>query len=633
MQIFSTWGTSTCKRRIIVCRGSLARQEATHSGVGCHIEQLVGVVTLSPFECALDVADTRMLPRCATERLIDAALSSSLLAMDNCCSAAVASWSLASWTVLVSQCSFNGLKSHNDVCNGWADSRSVIWPMAGVSNSDAFSVPGSAGSAGRDPSIDASPKSLFVSASDEPSSSPAMVVTFVGVVAFTAEGVVGTFGDFAVSCPPLNALLSANFRCSSEGETRLWTFCELAAIGAVVAADDIGPFRLLKHFEMPWTSDGKLASAWNTCRFRIIVYTKFALPSNWYWMMLLNISSRKNTKWWLDGAENRNHGVLNASNKCNNFTAATIDNVFKYGETGDQKKKESILATRRDTSNYRESWQNLPFTKIVSKQSNSGWRRWCPVAIILWKTVINRSAWEPVKTGISIGTVAVYGLFNRTPKFRSPDNSNRMNTPMCMRPTRAVEILNVYDHVCYLGIYSMWRNSWTNTYIDRHVSRSNDIKSAQARPAHRCSSARNTKISYCNRRFSRKTPATLDGSADVLSSLANSFALADCSAAVWCPSSKNGNPRPGECVTDNWWINYRPNCLPLQNCSLPMRHRRLHCQPLSTTDAATYHDRVLQLAVANRPQLAARWCRQIWNDCTAHPVQPDRTSTPYSTVT
>lgn len=45
---------------------------------------------------------------------------------------------------------------------------------------------------------------------------------------------------------------------------------------------------------------------------------------------------------------------------------------------------------------------------------------------------------------MSIGTVAVYGLFNRTPKFRSPDNSSKMNTPMCMRPTRAVMNIKIF---------------------------------------------------------------------------------------------------------------------------------------------------------------------------------------------
>ncbi len=41
----------------------------------------------------------------------------------------------------------------------------------------------------------------------------------------------------------------------------------------------------------------------------------------------------------------------------------------------------------------------------------------------------------PVKAGISMGTVAVYGLFSLTPKLRSPLSNKRINTPMCIRPT------------------------------------------------------------------------------------------------------------------------------------------------------------------------------------------------------
>lgn len=53
--------------------------------------------------------------------------------------------------------------------------------------------------------------------------------------------------------------------------------------------------------------------------------------------------------------------------------------------------------------------------------------------------MINRSACVPVNTGISIGTLAVYGLFNLTPKFLSPLKSNKMKTPICTRPTLAIE--------------------------------------------------------------------------------------------------------------------------------------------------------------------------------------------------
>ena len=52
-------------------------------------------------------------------------------------------------------------------------------------------------------------------------------------------------------------------------------------------------------------------------------------------------------------------------------------------------------------------------------------------------TMMRKSAWVPVNTGMSIGTRTEYGLFSRTPKFRSPLRRRRINTPMCIRPTRA----------------------------------------------------------------------------------------------------------------------------------------------------------------------------------------------------
>lgn len=39
------------------------------------------------------------------------------------------------------------------------------------------------------------------------------------------------------------------------------------------------------------------------------------VPSNWYWIILLNISNKKNTKWWLVALEKRNQGVENACKK------------------------------------------------------------------------------------------------------------------------------------------------------------------------------------------------------------------------------------------------------------------------------------------------------------------------------
>jgi hypothetical protein len=46
--------------------------------------------------------------------------------------------------------------------------------------------------------------------------------------------------------------------------------------------------------------------------------------------------------------------------------------------------------------------QYLPFTRIVSKQSNSGCNLWWPVVIILWNTVISRSACVPGKFKIHL---------------------------------------------------------------------------------------------------------------------------------------------------------------------------------------------------------------------------------------
>lgn len=78
----------------------------------------------------------------------------------------------------------------------------------------------------------------------------------------------------------------------------------------------------------------------------------------------------------------------------------------------------------------------LPFTTMVSRQSKRGCSRWCPLVMILWNTCVggaegrpwgplglqtqprghrphaprgplttmSRSAWVPVKTGMSMGT-------------------------------------------------------------------------------------------------------------------------------------------------------------------------------------------------------------------------------------
>lgn len=53
MHIFSTCGTKTCSKRIMVCNGTFARHVATHSGVG---------VQYDASSEAFDV-ETRILPR------------------------------------------------------------------------------------------------------------------------------------------------------------------------------------------------------------------------------------------------------------------------------------------------------------------------------------------------------------------------------------------------------------------------------------------------------------------------------------------------------------------------------------------------------------------------------------------
>lgn len=84
---------------------------------------------------------------------------------------------------------------------------------------------------------------------------------------------------------------------------------------------------------------------------------------------------------------------------------------------------------------------------IVSRQSKSGCSFEWPVVIIRWNTRISRSAWVPLNKGTSIDTEAVYGLLRRTPKFRSPDKSSRINTPIWTRPTRAENIKNNEDYI------------------------------------------------------------------------------------------------------------------------------------------------------------------------------------------
>ena len=57
-----------------------------------------------------------------------------------------------------------------------------------------------------------------------------------------------------------------------------------------------------------------------------------ASASNWYFIILLKISSRKNTKWWLVAFENRNQGVENACNSSTTeFCSATSQTRGRAG--------------------------------------------------------------------------------------------------------------------------------------------------------------------------------------------------------------------------------------------------------------------------------------------------------------
>lgn len=115
-------------------------------------------------------------------------------------------------------------------------------------------------------------------------------------------------------------------------------------------------------------------------------------------MMLLKTSSRKKTRWWFWGEEKRNQGVEKASRRWSSLFAATMDRLFRYGETAGQKKpKKQETESQRDfktlcTSSFEPPDGDLSrvmshslFTMTVSRQSNRGWRRWCPLVTILWK--------------------------------------------------------------------------------------------------------------------------------------------------------------------------------------------------------------------------------------------------------
>ena len=61
-------------------------------------------------------------------------------------------------------------------------------------------------------------------------------------------------------------------------------------------------------------------------------------------MMLLKTSSRKKTRWWFWGAEKRNQGVEKASSRWSSLLAATMDRLFRYGETVEAEKRQDVTA-------------------------------------------------------------------------------------------------------------------------------------------------------------------------------------------------------------------------------------------------------------------------------------------------
>lgn len=104
-----------------------------------------------------------------------------------------------------------------------------------------------------------------------------------------------------------------------------------------------------------------------------------------------------------------------------------------------------------------------------------------------------------------------------------------------MRPTRAAN--NATNgkgkKIQSLAIDEIaWKLRQSNTYIDRRANHLNGIKSVPKHLKHRCFLVRNTKISYCNHKSSRKKPTTPGDSANVLSNSANSFERADCLIGV-----------------------------------------------------------------------------------------------------
>lgn len=112
-----------------------------------------------------------------------------------------------------------------------------------------------------------------------------------------------------------------------------------------------------------------------------------------------------------------------------------------------------------------------------------------------------------------MGTVAVYGLFSLTPKLRSPLKRSRINTPMCISPTRATKFVStiIYNQGRFIHTWPT-SEEFTNTYIDLHANHLNDTVWALILPERRNFLARSIKTFCCNRTSSKRIPVALDES-------------------------------------------------------------------------------------------------------------------------
>lgn len=130
---------------------------------------------------------------------------------------------------------------------------------------------------------------------------------------------------------------------------------------------------------------------------------------------------------------------------------------------------------------------------------------------------------------MSIGTVAVYGLFNLTPKLRSPLSKRRIKTPMCIKPTRAIEYNNMIVNMIQRFLQKDQLGRKLGSYIGLLWNHSDDTVLGPELQVHLNSSVHSIEISCYNHRASRKIQVTLDGNVLFLLSLANKFALKGCS--------------------------------------------------------------------------------------------------------